>query len=137
MTSARRLHLAVADDLARLPESLLLVHRFGVASSLEPRRAHMVDLVAEELLTNVVRHGVAAGGTHSIEIDVDLRDEEVVIVVTDDGAAFDPLQAPRFDPDAPLEARRVGGMGIHLVRSVARHLSYRRDGDRNVLEVTL
>lgn len=137
MTTDRRLQLAVANELARLPESLHLIQRFLAGQAIEPRRRHMAELVAEELLTNVVRHGSAGHHPRSIEIAVTVRPDAVDLVVTDDGVAFDPAKAPAFDAEAPIEARSAGGMGIHLVRSVARSLRHAHRDGRNVVEVTL
>ena len=62
-----------------------------------------------------------------------LEGDELTIRVEDDGRAFDPLQAPPPDLDLPLEERPVGGLGIHIVRSVMDAVEYQRRGGRNVL----
>ena len=50
----------------------------------------------------------------------------------DDGAAFDPREAPLPDLDAPLDQRQAGGLGMHLVRATMDAVEYRREDGRNV-----
>lgn len=53
--------------------------------------------------------------------------------VEDDGRPFNPLEAPEPDLAAPVEERKVGGLGIHLIRNMMDHLEYRRLQGTNLL----
>ena len=54
--------------------------------------------------------------------------------MVDDGPRFDPLEeAPEFDPDLPIEERRIGGVGVHLVRTLVDDASYRYEDGKNRL----
>ena len=55
------------------------------------------------------------------------------MVVDDDGAPFDPLQAPEPDTSRPVEERPVGGLGILIVRRLMDEITYHRAGGRNRL----
>ena len=76
------------------------------------------DLVValEELVTNVLRHGAAGGHVPDVDVSLDIRDGVLVLVVADDGRAFDPLGVSPPARDRPLEDRPIGGLGIHLVQ---------------------
>lgn len=115
----------VAERLAPLLESW----------QVSPRTAYRTQLVIEEVLSNVVRHGYPHGGAHEISIWVARAGENIVIRVCDDGVAFDPSAAPQVDVEQPLEERRVGGLGIHLVRQFVEQLEYRRLEGRNDLKL--
>ncbi len=117
----------VAERLAPLLES------WKVA----PRTAYRTQLVIEEVLSNVVRHGFPDGGQHEISVRVAHDGEHIDICVQDDGVAFDPSGASTVDVDQPLEQRRVGGLGIHLVRQFVEHLEYQRLAGRNDLKLRL
>jgi len=58
----------------------------------------------------------------------------VVMTTRDDGVAFDPLAAAP-DLDAGLDDRKLGGLGIHLIREMTDAQRYRREGGWNVLVV--
>jgi anti-sigma regulatory factor (Ser/Thr protein kinase) len=96
-----------------------------------------IRLMAEEALTNVMKYGYESSKRPPIlaEVHLAIGDQDVVIEIRDRGMAFDPLSQPSPDVDAPLENRREGGLGIHLLRSFADDVLYRREGDANVLSL--
>ena len=55
---------------------------------------------------------------HSIGIGLDLKDDALTITVEDDGRPFDPLSVAPPDLDLNAESRDVGGLGLHIVRSI-------------------
>ncbi|HXR36138.1 MAG TPA: ATP-binding protein [Candidatus Binataceae bacterium] len=88
-----------------------------------------LNLALEELFTNVVRHGGCEGMAEAARVRFEMLADGVGIEFADRGAPFDPLAAPTPDLEAPLENRRPGGLGIHLVRQIMRDLRYdRADG---------
>jgi anti-sigma regulatory factor (Ser/Thr protein kinase) len=82
-----------------------------------------MDLAVEELFTNIVRHGRPGGGDVSIRVDVS-GNELVIEIVDDDARPFDITAAPQVDVSRPLEERREGGLGIHLIRRVMDYVNY-------------
>jgi anti-sigma regulatory factor (Ser/Thr protein kinase) len=117
------------DALGPLMDAVLAWSR---AAALGPRAAHRLALLVEELATNVANHGAAgADGATAVSVAIALEADGVRLVVEDDGQAFDPLSLPPPDTELPLESRRIGGLGVHLSRQLARSLAYARDGGRN------
>jgi len=57
--------------------------------------------------------------------------------VSDDGVPFHPLAMPSPDTTRPLDEREPGGLGIHLVRSLATETSYARRDGRNVVSLVM
>ena len=89
-----------------------------------------LHLILEELGLNAMTYG----GASSVRIVISGEADAVKIEISDNGGAFDPLnEAPQPDVDAGLEERSIGGLGIHLVRTLTNDLSYRREGGRNHL----
>jgi sigma-B regulation protein RsbU (phosphoserine phosphatase) len=109
--------------------------RGKLAPHVGAERLTEVELIAEELLTNIAR---AAGGRRiRASVQCSLTAQDIALVFRDDGAPFDPLahEAPELGADAAL--RSVGGLGIHLVRELADDIRYIRDDDENILEIHL
>ena len=93
-----------------------------------------INLALEELGLNIIDYAHDDGGEHEFDISLASEDDAVTIEIVDDGKAFDPLtDAPHVDVNASLEDRRVGGLGIHLVRTTMDELSYRREQGKNHL----
>ena len=92
-----------------------------------------MNLALEELWLNVVNYG-HSGGFHEVEIGLTSEASAVTIEITDDGKPFDPLNdAPVPDVTGSLKDRAVGGLGIHLVRTMMDEMRYKREGGRNHL----
>jgi serine/threonine-protein kinase RsbW len=91
---------------------------------------YRAELVFEEIVSNVIRHGHGDGRAHHIDVAFECTDEELVLTFEDDGPAFDPRQHP--DPVRPIsiEDTPIGGLGIFLVRKSAARLYYERTPDQ-------
>ncbi|EPR41739.1 putative anti-sigma regulatory factor, serine/threonine protein kinase [Desulfovibrio sp. X2] len=109
---------------------------FASECGLTPRSLFELNLILDELLTNVITYGFPGGGDHVILMDLGLDDDTMHVVMADDGEPFDPRQAPEPEMDGPLESRSIGGLGIHLVKSLVQEIDYQRAGGRNVLKLT-
>lgn len=94
-----------------------------VATQCLPEPASLdLELIAEELFTNCVKYG---GGSGDIELRLTWTPPVVILQVVDQGAQpFNPAGSPDMDVNAPLEARRGGGMGLHMVRRIADRIDY-------------
>ncbi len=89
----------------------------------------------DEILSNVVRHGLR-DRTGRIELTLSKEGDVVRAEVKDDAGPFNPMLAPLPDTSAALEARKPGGLGIALVRSLTDDLRYERRDNRNHLTMT-
>jgi len=102
-----------------------------------PARVIEASQVAlDELLSNIVKAGVEPGNPAEIQVSFDFLDPVLEIVVSYNGAPFDPLA--RKDPDtrASLDDRAVGGLGIYLVKKLMDSVTYERVGGENRLRMT-
>ena len=61
------------------------------------------------------------------------RDSELIFLLTDNGAPFDPTKASDPDIDAPLGDRPIGGLGIMLIRKIMNEVTYQRINNTNHL----
>jgi len=105
-------------------ESLAQIFAFTADAVIEPELRRTVDLVIEELFTNIVKYGRASDTM--ISVDIRRHGRGVRVTLTDpDAEYFDPQSARQPDVGAPLERREPGGLGLHLVRELVDTLEYR------------
>ena len=135
--SGPTLSLRIANDVASLCDALATVDEFLERHRVGAQATFTVRLAAEEIVTNVIKYAYQDSARHAIELDLRLWSDRAILRVADDGRAFDPLLAPPPDLSRPVEEKAVGGVGIHLVRTLAERLEYARVGDRNVLSATI
>lgn len=95
-----------------------------------------LNMALDDLLNNVVQYAFPNDPTeHHIEVEGDVQDGYVILTITDDGIPFNPLSAAPPDLSVLLHEREIGGLGIHLVRSMFDEVTYHRNVGRNVLTV--
>ncbi len=132
-TLEAELRLTIPNDLRELSrvnaQASALLEQHGVAAT----ALYATQLALEELLSNVIRHGYADNRRHDIALSIWVRESGVELEVVDDGREFNPVLAPDVALDVPLAERRVGGLGIHLLRRFVREIRYERRENRNCL----
>jgi anti-sigma regulatory factor (Ser/Thr protein kinase) len=125
--------VVLRNDLSEIERLSEFVTEFGVEHHLPPKVTFALNLSLEEIVTNVISYGYDDGCEHQILVRLSVEEGEATAQVEDDGRAFNPLEAPTPDIDKPLEERSIGGLGIHLVRSLMEKLEYDRRDERNIL----
>jgi serine/threonine-protein kinase RsbW len=120
-------------DLREIERLNRVIRQFGDLHEVPSRVLYAVNLALDEVVTNVVRHGFDNPKEEEVVAHVTARSREVVTEVTDAGRTFDPLTVPPPDLTAPLSERSLGGLGIHLIRSLMDEVEYRRENGKNVL----
>ena len=125
--------VTLKNDLAEIERLSQSLTAFGKGHQLSDEFLYAVNVALDEILTNVISYGYADEAVHEITVDFTLHAGELIAEVADDARAFNPLQAPAADVASPLEERAVGGLGIHLARTLMDDMAYRREGDKNIL----
>lgn len=94
-----------------------------------------VNLVLEELILNIMDYG-QDGGDPDISLEIESEDNSISIELSDRGRPFDPLtEAPEPDLTASVGERRVGGLGVHLTKTLMDDVQYTHEGGRNRLSI--
>ena len=106
---------------------------FADAHALPAAVRRSVNVVLDELLTNIIAYGLAGAEAGEVTIDVALRPDRLTVTLTDDGKPFNPFGRAAPDTALSVEERPIGGLGIHLVRQLMDEVSYQRRTDRNVV----
>jgi anti-sigma regulatory factor (Ser/Thr protein kinase) len=117
------------SEVRRLNDDAARFLNLDVAS---PALIHDIQLVLEEIATNVARHAEPRGGV-TLEVELTIEADGVRVRVEDDGAAFDPSAAHDLPADPSSERLWPGGNGLRIVRLTAEDLAYQREEGRNVL----
>jgi sigma-B regulation protein RsbU (phosphoserine phosphatase) len=127
--------LRVPNDLTHIETLAAEIEAFGAAQGLSDRLLFNINLVLDELLSNIINYGYDDDLPHEIKVVIAREGEEIRIEVEDDARIFNPLAVQDPDLDSPLEARRIGGLGIHLVQSQMDHVEYQPlpNGNRMIL----
>jgi anti-sigma regulatory factor (Ser/Thr protein kinase) len=113
--------------------------RTGLDSeTLEPLTRYRIELVFEEIVANIVRHGAPKGGAKDVRVTFDVQGDSILLTFDDDGSPYDPRTRGDPPPVKSLEEVGIGGRGLLMVRRASSAIDYCRTADqRNRLTVTL
>ena len=133
------LSLTVRNDGRELERVSAAVDGFADRHRFPQQDRFQVQLCIEEILVYIVEHGYDDAGTHRIEVQIEMSDEDrrLEIRTVDDGRELAPgsfMFQP--GPDTIQEESVVDGLGFHLVRTYVDELKYRHENGRNYLSLT-
>ncbi|MFM7144176.1 MAG: ATP-binding protein [Alphaproteobacteria bacterium] len=125
--------IELPPDLGALGLLAQFLEEFAEANGIPPGPLLQLNLALDELVTNAITHG---GSSEPLSLVLRLSGDRLQAELTDRGRRFDPLrEAPPPDLDSPLEERRVGGLGIHMVKKMMDLVDYQWTGDRNRVRI--
>jgi serine/threonine-protein kinase RsbW len=130
-----RADFSLGNDLAEIDRFNTLLDEFAAAADLPGETVRRLQLVAEEIITNIVSYSFPDDGPHRIDVSLERVEQYVTMGFEDDGVAFDPLAQQPPDFSLALQDWSAGGLGVHLVKSLTSHAVYARIDDRNLFEV--
>ena len=94
-----------------------------------------ITLALEEILVNIRSYAYTDKEAHEITVILSSDTAEFFAKIIDDGRAFNPLESKEPDVTASLDTRKVGGLGIYLVRKVMDGVEYKREKGKNILRL--
>lgn len=110
-------------DLSSLEELSRFVAEFLSRHGLAPSNAYDLDLILEELFTNVLKY---SSGSDTVAVRLQSEGPTITISLSefDVAKAYDITRSPDPDLSRPIAERKVGGLGIHMVRQLADTIRY-------------
>ena len=133
--SDARLDLTLQNQRDEVARMAVAVDRFARDTEMSDEDLHNIHLILDELVINVIKYAFHDNQPHTIGVTLALSGRRLTMTVEDDGASFDPTAHPEPDLEIPIDERPIGGLGIHIVRSLSDSVTYRRNGRRNTLTV--
>lgn len=96
-----------------------------------------VQLIIEELVTNIIKYGSKTGEDKNVEVEIQIEEGKLVLTISDNTDPFNPLTAE--DPDITLSAeeRNIGGLGLFLVRKKVQSLFYENKNGLNIVRAVI
>ena len=126
-------HLVLHNDIAQIPQLAGFMEKIEREKNLDQSLTMSLNLALEEAVTNVILYAYPEGADGLVDIEAILSRDRLKFIISDSGKPFDPTSAPEADINASVEQRPIGGLGIHLVRSIMDSVEYVRENEKNIL----
>lgn len=95
-----------------------------------------LDMISEEIFANITFYAYPKNNG-MIYVSIDNSNNEITLKFEDEGIPYNPLEKPDPDITLPPEERPLGGLGIFMVKEMAKNISYERTNDKNILTIKI
>lgn len=121
------------DELSRINDCL---DRFAQDARVPDTARRTLALIIDELFSNTIQYGYAAGQADTILVTFELEDGDVKMTIRDHAEPFDVAETPkRHLEEIEMAEMEVGGLGLFLVHQFARLVNSRYDKGTNITEI--
>lgn len=125
--------ITLSNDVQEVPLLNTFVDEVCEFNGLDEMATMQMNLALEEAVVNVMSYAYPEGSKGYVDIKAHSDDSRMTFIITDSGKPFDPTTKEEVDTTLPAEERRIGGLGIHLVRHLMDSINYERVDNHNVL----
>ena len=132
-----QLDMALANDLQEVARVIDRLEVFCAEEEIVPQQGLRFCLALDELITNILTYGLVGRDDGVITLTVEYRDGALHAELADNGPPFDPSASEVDAPSGSVEDRKVGGLGIALIKAVMDRLDYRRESGFNRLKMEM
>jgi serine/threonine-protein kinase RsbW len=94
-----------------------------------------LKLAVDEACTNIITHGYAGMNPGSIILTLDVQPQQISLILTDFGQAFEPSEPEKPDPRAGLDEGATGGFGLYFIYQTMDEVDYEITEDGNCLKL--
>ena len=121
-------------------ENIALVTDF-VNSILEKNECSMkvqmeIDIVIDEIFSNIAYYAYTPGsGEATVQVEIEDSPKRLELVFIDRGIPYNPLENKDPDVTLDIEERKIGGVGIFLVKEMMDEVLYEYVDGQNILKL--
>lgn len=128
--------LTVDAKVENLDEVLAFVDGILEANDCPIKIQMQMDIAVEEIFVNIAHYAYAPDtGKATISATFDARNRVISFSFIDGGVPFDPLQKKDPDISQKLEDRKIGGLGIYMVKQSMDNVRYEYRDNLNILTI--
>lgn len=129
--------IRVPATLGNLSALIDMASNCAREQGLDAKRINEIEIATEEALVNIFHYAY-----REQEGDVEMlckieQGRTFVIEIVDAGTPFNPLSVPEPDTTLDVDERQIGGIGVFLIKKLMDDVTYRRDGNKNILELVV
>lgn len=128
-----RKEIIIKNQVEELDHVARFIEEIGEELGLDMELQMNLNLVMEEMVSNVIFYAYPEGSDATIELMAESDGKELTFVLSDQGRAFDPTLKEDLDLEKNPAERDLGGMGIFIVKNIMNNVTYQRLEGKNLL----
>src|SRR5512143_2979897 len=128
--------LALPAKLENLEGWVKSISGCAESQGFDRKRIREIEVAAEEALVNICNYSYPEK-TGDVEVVCKLDGDRFIIEIIDSGIPFDVTSLPDPDITADADKRKIGGLGVFLIKKMVDEVRYRRENNRNILNLII
>jgi serine/threonine-protein kinase RsbW len=129
-------NLSIRNKVSDIAIARTALDRIGKDRAIPNKALTHLQVALDEILSNIVKYAWPSDEDHKLHLSISLEDGGIEVVITDDGASFDPRAHTPREPPPPGSRRQPGGVGIKMVAQLVDGFDYARIDGRNQVTLT-
>ena len=127
--------LIIPAHFQYLPAVRNFIARIAAKYRFTKSELNALTISVDEAITNIIKHGYGNILSGSITMNVNVKNDRLVVELIDQGKSFDPNQVG--DPNIPhyVQVRKKGGLGIFIIRKFMDDIQYVTVNHENTLRL--
>ena len=130
------LNIKLPAKLENLGRWMEAVSECAREQGFDQKKIGKIELALEEALVNICNYSYPEE-PGDVEVNCQEDDSRFIIEIIDSGNPFDMTSLPAPDLPSSIEERKIGGLGIFLIKRMVDEVRYRREGNFNILKLTI
>ena len=128
--------ISVSAKLSNIPIVTGFVNKQLRACGCPKRIKTQINITVDEIFCNIVRYAFPSGdGTVTAKMDVSGQPLTMTLIFIDQGRPYNPLNAPLPDTSLKARQRKIGGLGIYMVKNLMDEIIYDNQDGKNILTI--
>ena len=128
-----RKSIVLSNDTQEVPQRNAFVEEVCQTVGFSQPVMMQIKLAIEEAVVNVMKYAYPSGHRGEVTIEAASNDVRLKFTIIDSGKPFDPTVQSEVDTSLSAKQRKIGGLGIHIMRQNMDSINYERMGNLNVL----
>ncbi len=136
MAEEFKAELTIQSSIDQLEKVRDFVSEAAQAFGFEECEGYKIVMAVDEACSNIIRHGYNKKPDQKLHIVIQTDGNRFTVIVNDSGKSYDICNHPLPDMETYLAAKRSGGLGIKLIRSLVDEIQYEHSNGENKLVLT-
>ena len=128
-----RKSIVLSNDTQEVPQLNAFVEDVCQIVGFNQSVTMQIKLAVEEAVVNVMKYAYPSGHRGDVTIEAASNDVRLKFTIIDSGQPFDPTVQAAVDTTLSAKERKIGGLGIHIIRQNMDSINYERMDNLNVL----
>jgi serine/threonine-protein kinase RsbW len=124
-------HLQYIAKFEYLDEIREFVGEIARKGGFSDKDVYNIQLATDEAASNIIEHAYEGVKDGILELSCGMESDAIKIILVDHGEPYDPDSIPMPDLKADLSERKIGGLGIFLMRKLMDEVHYESHPNKN------